>query len=136
MKNNPDGKTMNRIKPSQVFRSKYKVDTERLKFFRRGYSQQDIALAAGISMNTYVRIEHGKRMPTINILSCIADALGVGIVDLLKETGYGSGATNMFKFYGDTQRLKAMNKYNKAQGTTFFILSEPNKKERKFIEIK
>ena len=53
----------------------FKIKFERMK---RNLSQEDLALAAGIS-----NIESGKASPTIDTLEKIANALGIAFLDLV-----------------------------------------------------
>jgi transcriptional regulator with XRE-family HTH domain len=49
----------------------------------RGWSQQELADRAGISMQTVSNLETGRHVPGIATLSKIAGALGVGLGELL-----------------------------------------------------
>ena len=49
----------------------------------RGWSQQELADQAGISMQTVSNLETGRHVPGIATLSKIAGALGVPLSDLL-----------------------------------------------------
>jgi transcriptional regulator with XRE-family HTH domain len=49
----------------------------------RGWSQQELADRAGISMQTVSNLETGRHVPEIATLSKIAGALGVPLPDLL-----------------------------------------------------
>ena len=49
----------------------------------RGWSQQELADQAGISMQTVSNLETGRHVPGIATLSKIAGALEVSITDLL-----------------------------------------------------
>jgi transcriptional regulator with XRE-family HTH domain len=49
----------------------------------RGWSQQELADQAGISMQTVSNLETGRHVPGIATLSKIAGALGVPLPDLL-----------------------------------------------------
>jgi transcriptional regulator with XRE-family HTH domain len=48
----------------------------------RGFSQEATAQAAGISLNTYSRIERGYTTPLWTTVIQLADALEVSIVEL------------------------------------------------------
>jgi transcriptional regulator with XRE-family HTH domain len=50
---------------------------------RRGWSQQELADRAGISMQTVSNLETGRHVPGIATLSKIGGALGVSLPDLL-----------------------------------------------------
>jgi transcriptional regulator with XRE-family HTH domain len=54
---------------------------------RRGWSQADLAKEAGVSTGTIGTIEAENRMPYIQTLRKIADALGVSVESILRETG-------------------------------------------------
>jgi transcriptional regulator with XRE-family HTH domain len=52
---------------------------------RMGLSQEKLARLADVSNNTIINIEAGKQdNPTIDTLSKIANALGVGVDELIK----------------------------------------------------
>jgi transcriptional regulator with XRE-family HTH domain len=60
---------------------------ENLKALRatKGYSLEKVARLAGLSLNTIVKIENGaNKNPTIDTLVKIAEALSVGVDDLIK----------------------------------------------------
>jgi transcriptional regulator with XRE-family HTH domain len=58
----------------------------RVERFRRGYSQEFMALQLHISQNAYSRIERGVTKLDIERLDAIAALLGVTIEFLLKES--------------------------------------------------
>lgn len=60
----------------------------RLKYKRRSLkmSQEELAKAVQISMSFYGNIERGKRIPSIDTLVAIANALGVGTDYLLIDS--------------------------------------------------
>lgn len=51
----------------------------------RGVSQAKLAVTAGMDPATLNRIEQGKGNPNLKTLEKLAEALGVGVVDLLEE---------------------------------------------------
>ena len=52
---------------------------------KKGYSLEKIARLADLSLNTIVKVENGvNRNPTIETLTKIAKALGVGVDNLIK----------------------------------------------------
>jgi transcriptional regulator with XRE-family HTH domain len=52
---------------------------------KNGYSLERVARLADLSLNTIVKIENGvNQNPTIETLTKIAKALGVGVDDLIK----------------------------------------------------
>lgn len=60
---------------------------ENLKKLRdkKGYSLEKVARLADLSLNTIVKIENGvNQNPTIETLTKIAKALGIGVDDLIK----------------------------------------------------
>ena len=59
--------------------------TIRVERFRRGYSQEFMALRLNISQNAYSRIERGLTRLDIERLNAIAALLGVTIEFLLKD---------------------------------------------------
>lgn len=51
----------------------------------RGYSLEKVARLSDLSLNTVMRVESGvNKNPTIETLTKIAKALGVGVDDLIK----------------------------------------------------
>ena len=61
---------------------------ENLKRIRaeKGYSLEKVARLSELSLNTVVKIENGaNKNPTIDTLSRIAIALGVGVDDLIQK---------------------------------------------------
>ena len=60
-----------------------KVKLERLK---RGLSQEDLALTAGLSRNAIWKIETGRVSPTIDTLEKIAQALEMDFATLTDVT--------------------------------------------------
>jgi transcriptional regulator with XRE-family HTH domain len=50
---------------------------------KQGLSQQELADRAGVVKSTIYEAEVGRRIPRIQTLEKLADALGVEIVDLL-----------------------------------------------------
>jgi transcriptional regulator with XRE-family HTH domain len=51
----------------------------------KGVSQARLAVTAGMDPATLNRIEQGKGNPNLKTLEKLADALGVGVIDLLEE---------------------------------------------------
>jgi len=61
--------------------------SENLKKLRekKGYSLEKVARLADLSLNTIVKVENGvNKNPTIETLTKIANALEVGVDDLIK----------------------------------------------------
>jgi len=58
-----------------------------LKFIRKqqGLSLRTLAVMAGVHYTSLVRLEAGRYDPRLSTLRKIAEALGVGLQDLLKE---------------------------------------------------
>ena len=58
----------------------------RIRYLRekRGYSQLDFAVEAGINRNYLCDLEAGRRNPTLDILDKIAQALGITLEELFK----------------------------------------------------
>jgi len=64
--------------------NKISVNLKRLKN-KKDYSLEKVARLADLSLNTIVKIENGvNQNPTIETLTKIAKALGVGVDDLIK----------------------------------------------------
>lgn len=61
--------------------------SEKIKTIRKtkGLSQQDVADKLFMNRVQYTRIETGKSEPTVTILSKIADALSVDMLDFFKD---------------------------------------------------
>jgi len=52
---------------------------------KEGYSLEKVARLANLSLNTIVKVENGaNKNPTIETLTKIANALNVGVDDLIK----------------------------------------------------
>jgi transcriptional regulator with XRE-family HTH domain len=58
----------------------------------RGLSQRALADRAGVVKSTIYEAEAGRRIPRIQTLEKLADALGVSIVDLLPSRKRGADA--------------------------------------------
>lgn len=58
----------------------------RIVYLRRqlGWSQEDLALEAGINKNYLSDLERGRRNPTLRVLEKIAIALGIDVSELTK----------------------------------------------------
>ncbi len=59
---------------------------ERIKILRnaKGFTQEEVSEQIGISRQKYARIENGVNSITLDILSKIADILGVTVGDITK----------------------------------------------------
>lgn len=51
----------------------------------RHLTQQELAESAGMDTTHLSRMEHGKAVPSVNMLRKLADALGVGIAKLFQD---------------------------------------------------
>lgn len=60
------------------------INVRRLRRMRQ-YTQEQLALEAGISSDYLSRLELGKENPTIDVLARLAAALGAGITDLFDQ---------------------------------------------------
>ena len=58
----------------------------RIKYLRglKNWSQEDLALEAGINKNYLSDLERGTRNPTVKALEKIANALGINLSELFK----------------------------------------------------
>ena len=58
----------------------------RIKYLRgqKKWSQEDLALEAGINKNYLSDLERGTRNPTVKALEKIANALGINLSELFK----------------------------------------------------
>ena len=64
--------------------NKISVNLKRLRN-KKDYSLEKVARLADLSLNTIVKIENGvNQNPTIETLTKIAKALGIGVDDLIK----------------------------------------------------
>ena len=64
--------------------SKISTNIKKLRT-EKGYSLEKVARFADLSLNTVMRVESGtNKNPTIETLTKIAKALGVGVDDLIK----------------------------------------------------
>jgi transcriptional regulator with XRE-family HTH domain len=52
----------------------------------RKLSHEDLAKAAGIHRTTVSRIESGQMRPTLEVVCCLAKALGMDFAELVKKT--------------------------------------------------
>jgi len=71
---------------------------------RRKWSQANLAEFAGISINYLGDIERGKKWPHPDVLSKLADALGIGVYELFLEEKSGPPIDNqvlMNRFIND-----------------------------------
>ncbi|WP_228995168.1 helix-turn-helix domain-containing protein [Streptomyces sp. DH8] len=50
-----------------------------------GYTQEATAIRAGVSLDTYNRIEQGHASPKLDTLIKIADAIGVELSDFVRR---------------------------------------------------
>ena len=58
----------------------------RIKYLRsqRKWSQEDLALEAGVNKNYLSDLERGSRNPTVKVLDKIAKSLGITLEELFK----------------------------------------------------
>ena len=58
----------------------------RIKYLRglKKWSQEDLALEAGVNKNYLSDLERGSRNPTVKVLEKIAHALGISLEQLFK----------------------------------------------------
>ncbi|HAJ82629.1 MAG TPA: DNA-binding protein, partial [Zunongwangia profunda] len=75
--------------------------SNRIKNFRilKGFSQEALAEHSGLSVRTIQRMENNDRIPNADSLKKVAEALGISIEELSKNT----------KSLSDLQYLKALN---------------------------
>ena len=76
-------------KKSQIKNSHLsEIVRQRLRRLRleRCFTQETLCDRAGISIDAVSRIEGGSRVPTLDTLEKLADALGVRVVDLVRTT--------------------------------------------------
>ena len=65
---------------------------------RRGWTQEDLAERAGLSVSFVSLLERGGRGPSQDTLVQVAEALGVPLVDLFREEDEGAGAHRLVDF--------------------------------------
>jgi len=53
---------------------------------KKGISQQDLALEAGLDRTYISLLERGLRQPTLTTLICLADAMGTDAASLVRQT--------------------------------------------------
>jgi len=67
-----------------IVNSKISSNIKKLRT-KKGYSLEKVARLSDLSLNTVMRVESGtNKNPTIETLTKIAKALGVGVDDLIK----------------------------------------------------
>lgn len=66
-----------------------KIDIEKLDFLiaDKGMMLKDVATASGLSENAFRNIRTGKAMPRLRTIGKIANALGVGVQDIVTREG-------------------------------------------------
>jgi DNA-binding XRE family transcriptional regulator/uncharacterized phage-associated protein len=69
----------------------------------RGYSQEQLAHALGVSRPTYVNIESGKKEPTITQAKALSSMLCIGIDDILGTT---DGVSVFSDIFASTDKYK------------------------------
>lgn len=77
-------------------RMKYELDRHKIRALRGSLTTTEAGLALGVSQTQYSKIECAEGyMPEVNTLAALAEMFGVEIIDLLKETGEGTGVTSI-----------------------------------------
>jgi transcriptional regulator with XRE-family HTH domain len=97
----------------------------------RGMNQVDLARASGVAQNTISEIELGKREARPGTLKKLADALGVGIADLLGDTppkapARSSPEPSLFSELEDERRktfVQSCNRYAESRAKSYEISS-------------
>lgn len=95
----------------------------------RGMNQVDLARASGVAQNTISEIELGKREARPGTLKKLADALGVGIADLLGDTspkapGRSSPEPSLFSELEDERRrtfVQSWRRYAESRAKSYEI---------------
>ena len=66
-----------------------KIDVEKLDFLiaDKGMMLKDVATASGISENAFRNIRTGKAVPRLRTIGRIANALGVGVQEIIVQKG-------------------------------------------------
>ena len=65
------------------------ADNLRNARLEKGLSQEELAGISGLHRTYVGSVERGERNISIDNMECLADALGVGLVDLLREKESG-----------------------------------------------
>jgi transcriptional regulator with XRE-family HTH domain len=75
---------------------------------QRGFTQESLAEAAGVSLNTIKNLEHGARQPRPSTLQLIAEALGCALDDVQEGRRVPSIAVLPFKNLSGDEELGAI----------------------------
>jgi transcriptional regulator with XRE-family HTH domain len=67
------------------------IDALRQERQRQGRSQNELARSAGLSQPMVLRVEKYERLPTIDTLLRLAEALGVDLGKIISEASKGGG---------------------------------------------
>ncbi|MDO7905350.1 helix-turn-helix transcriptional regulator [Paenibacillus sp. JX-17] len=68
---------------------------ENIRFSRlkKGFSQEQLALNAGVNTSYIGQIERGEKNPTLKTLDKISSALGITLIDLLSQVDSKGGGS-------------------------------------------
>jgi transcriptional regulator with XRE-family HTH domain len=60
------------------------MDTVKQRREQLGFTQKDVAIACGVSPSFISHVERGQELPSVTLLSCIADKLKISPTKLLE----------------------------------------------------
>ena len=79
-----------------------------------GYTQQKLAIKSGVSANTIRFWEKDRIVPSVILLSCVADVLNISLDELI---GRNSGMTIKPNYFSAEGTVKLVEKQGKPQKT-------------------
>lgn len=107
------------------------VFSDRLRIAREnsGYSQKEFAIKVNIAPNTYNGYETGNRMPNLEVVTLLADSLGVSVDYLLGRTDIKNFEENTIAAHMD-DRTKTLSEEQRKRLDDFidFLIFEEMKK--------
>lgn len=108
-----------------VFSDRLRLSRERLN-----YSQKEFAQKINIATNTYNGYETGNRMPNLDIVTMLADELGVSVDYLLGRTDIKNYEENTIAAHTDN-RTQQLSEDDKKQLDDFidFLIERAKKNE-------
>lgn len=111
---------------------KYRLDGKKLRTLRGKFTTSEVSVATGIDQSNYSAFENDASiMPSINTLAVLADCFGVGIFDLLAETGADTGVTLLYDLAPKMRRPM----FTKDPKSRRVITISENNRLTRFIEI-
>ena len=92
----------------------------------KGYTQEQLASAAGIAINSLSRYENDERQPNIDILGKIADALNMNLIELL----YNYNPNNSFSVTCFTPAVESIFNGMSPEEIQEFLIKLPEEYEK------